>query len=88
MLLPWRLRYLPLCASTELELSRWLKQGMSRRSLWWPAGSAMALVSTAASGNPQLVGFGSVPRSHGSGRSLLLLQSSCPGAWPPPSPLS
>ena len=27
MLLPWRLRYLPLCASTELELSRWLKQG-------------------------------------------------------------
>ena len=27
MLLPWRLRFLPLCASTELELSRWLKQG-------------------------------------------------------------
>ena len=27
MLLPWRLRYLPLCASTERDLSRCLQQG-------------------------------------------------------------
>ena len=28
LLLPWRLRFLPLCASTERELSRWLQQGV------------------------------------------------------------
>ena len=28
MLLPWRLRYLPLCASTEWDLSRCLQQGV------------------------------------------------------------
>ena len=61
---------------------------MSRRSLWWPAGSAMALVSRAATGNPQLVGFGSVQRSHGSGRFRLLLHSNCPGRWLQPSLLS
>ena len=29
LLLPWRLRLLPVCASTEVELSRWLHQGAS-----------------------------------------------------------
>ena len=29
LLLPWRLRLVPVCASTEVELSRWLHQGAS-----------------------------------------------------------
>ena len=54
---------------------------MSHRSLWWLAGNGMEWASRVATGNPQLVGFGSVQRSHGSGRFRLLLHSNCHGRW-------